>query len=126
VPLQCLSSEENWKTEKYFHFGLQIVFPFTLIVTMNTAVVATLCKRRFQHSTMSTNRTGYVDVFFNNLTGLAFVLSNAIDAMGFIMSLFNVHTFVSWWLIIRLSQCMYVFLWLCDKSSYLFYRVQKR
>ena len=54
------------------------------------------------------------------------MLSNAIDAMGFIMSLFNVHTFVSWWLIIRLSQCMYVFLWLCDESSYLFYRVQKR
>jgi len=85
VPMQYM------KWEMYQHRLMAILFdltvrigvPFLLIVTINTAVVATLCKRRFQQNTVSTNRRSYVEVFtkITVFTGLSFILSNTADFM---------------------------------------------
>ena len=111
VPSVYFRSEENSKVVSLFDLGVRIVLPFTLIVTMNTAVVATLCQRKFQHNTLSTNRTSYVEVFtkITLLSGLAFMLSNAIGVMEFMIKVFGIQMLRSYILIHVLALIMYFF-----------------
>ena len=60
--------------------GIVVPLPFILIVLFNTVVVATLCRNKMQHNTVSSNHSRYVDVFtkITILTGLSFVVSNSL------------------------------------------------
>jgi len=111
VPLKCLTNYKQWKMVEQFDLGVRIVLPFTLIVTMNTAVVATLCRRKFQQSTASTNQTRFVEIFtkITLLTGLAFVLSNALYVTQFILYGCPLITSLSVEIIYLFSECMYFF-----------------
>jgi len=81
VPLQYMASKmyehELRRITKLFDLIVRILVPFILIVTINTGVVATLCWRRFQQNTVSTNRRSYVEVFtkITVFSGLSFTLS---------------------------------------------------
>ena len=113
VPLQYFDSYIKFETEQ-FDIALRIVLPFTLIVTMNIAVVATLCRRKFQQSTRSTNQTRFVEIFtkITLLTGLAFVLSNAIGVILFMFDMFGIqlnNNNTSSYLIHFLGESMYFF-----------------
>jgi len=84
VPLIYFRRYMHWIIKMLFDMAIRIVVPFILIVTINTAVVATLCKRRFQdfqQNTVSANRRSYVEVFtkITVFTGLSFTLSNTAD-----------------------------------------------
>jgi len=78
VQITEIESSPQWKANELCDLTVRIVVPFILIVTIDTAVVATLCKKRFQQNTVSTNRRSYVEVFtkITILTGLSFMLSN--------------------------------------------------
>jgi len=113
VSLIYFTSDENWKMSFQFDIAVRIVLPFTLIVTMNTAVVATLCRRKFQQNTRSTNQTRFVEIFtkITLLTGLAFVLSNALYVTLFIVLVCPLCTILNLDIISYnvFSQCMYFF-----------------
>jgi len=108
VPLLYFRYDKNYKMVVQFNLGVRIVLPFTLIVTMNTAVVATLCRRKFQQSTASTNQTRFVEIFtkLTLLTGFAFVLSNALDVIVCMVDLFGDEMYGYDWLTSALSSNM--------------------
>ena len=95
VPLQYFGNINNSTVVSLLIIGIKIVLPFTLIVTMNTAVVATLCQRKFQQNTASTNQTRFVKIFtkITLLTGLAFILSNALLVTRFIDYVFDIQMY---------------------------------
>jgi len=100
----------HWEIKMLIEMAMRIVVPFILIVTINTAVVATLCRKWFQQNTVSTNRRSYVDVFtkITVFTGLSFILSNTADlisAMGFI----GIEYRVFWLITEHIYDCMLFF-----------------
>jgi len=110
VPIRYFRNNENWNMVSQFDIAVRIVLPFTLIVTMNTAVVATLCKRKCQQNTRSTNQTRFVEIFtkITLLTGLAFVLSNAFYVTEFIVHVFNIYMY-GYYYVVVLAVSMYFF-----------------
>ena len=66
VPLKDFGSNVHWLNVELFDLSVRVVVPFILIVVINTAVVAILCKRRFQQDTVSTNRKKLCGSFHEN------------------------------------------------------------
>jgi len=83
----------DWRIMQLIDLTVRMVVPFILIVVINTAVVAILCKKRFQQNTVSTNRRSYVEVFtkITVFTGLSFTLSNTVGVFMFLFDYFNFY-----------------------------------
>jgi len=92
--------------------GIVVPLPFILIVLFNTVVVATLCRNKMQHNTVSSNHSRYVDVFtkITILTGLSFVVSNFLFVYCYIRVWIND---IDDWRLLR-----YLFLWIAPVMQF--------
>jgi len=92
-----------------FDLTVRIVVPFILIVVINTAVVATLCKKRFQQNTVSTNRRSYVEVFtkITVFTGLSFTLSNTLGVIIYMHSFGIDLEITSFYTVMNVAEYLY-------------------
>jgi len=115
VPLQYMvveMYEHNLRAiALLFDMIVRIVVPLILIVAINTAVIATLCKRRFQQNTVSTNRRSYVEVFtkITVLTGLSFTMSNTIDFIRAMHYIGFIRSSMPWRPLVNIGYCMIFF-----------------